>query len=174
VTGPGDGWPPSWDDDGAEPGGDPPWSWTPGPEEHLPEPDLEPAGLPAEPDPADPAEPPDAAGPAEPLGLPTEPPADWSDPAGWTDQPHEAGGPDPFPPALAVDVSPTDGGPWADPDLLGAGTPLAPPDPPGDSPAALRADLAAADGDPGADWAALRGSDDPAVRTLAAFWRPTD
>ncbi len=176
MTGPGDGWPPSWED-GADAA---PWDWAPGGEEHA-----EPAGLPDEPDLSAPAEAdhlpdPDRAvgGPDEPRGLPAEPPADWTtdgEPARWSDQPeapYAAGGDDPFPPALDVGVTPADGGPWADPELLGADTPLPPPDPAGDPPAALRADLAAADGEPGADWAALRGSDDPAVRTLAAFWQP--
>lgn len=174
MSGPGDGWPPSWDD---HHGGDAPFDWAAGADEHQP------AELPEEPtlpdhfpdEPLDPA----VADPADadqPQGLPAEPPADWSDPVGWTDdpQPYAAGGDDPFPPALEVGVSPADGGPWADPDLLGADTTLPPPEPAGDAPAALRADLAAADGEPGADWAALRGSDDPAVRTLAAFWQPAD
>jgi hypothetical protein len=71
-------------------------------------------------------------------------------------------------------MTPADGGPWVDPDLLGDGGPdlLDLDQPTHDTPAALRDDLAAADGDPGADWSALRASDDPAIRTLAAFWQP--
>ncbi len=171
MTGPGDGWPWDGDADGDGPGGDGPWSWEAGPDEHLPGP----ADLPGEAEPPLPELPAGAAGdadPDEPRALPVEAPADWSEPAGWADQPAAAGGPDPFPPALEVDLTPPDGGPWADPDLLGGDDTALPPPSPGDSPAALRADLAAADWDPGADWAALAGSDDPAVRALAALWRP--
>lgn len=132
----------------------------------------------------------------EPRGLPDEPAADWTadpdgdpsddglggpadaadptgagdldgtDPAGWATEGES------FPPAIEVDVAPADGGPWVDPGLLGAddpdafGVPL-----PGDPAPALLADLAAADGDPEAGWAAVGGSEDPAVRALAAHWR---
>lgn len=172
MSGPGDGWSPDWDDPH---GGDAPFDWAAGAEEHHP-----PAELPEEhplPD-SLPDDPVDHAPVVadQPQGLPAEPPADWSEPAGWTDdpQPYAAGGDDPFPPALEVGVSPADGGPWADPDLLGADSTLPPPDEAADPPAALRSDLAAADGEPGADWAALRGSDDPAIRTLATLWQPRD
>jgi hypothetical protein len=84
---------------------------------------------------------------------------------------------DPFPAPLGLDVSPSDGQPWVDPDLLGADSPdpdggeLEPPGPPPDPPAALLADLHAADGGDGpAAASALAASDDPAVRALAAFW----
>jgi hypothetical protein len=77
-----------------------------------------------------------------------------------------------------MDVSPADGGPWTDPELIG-GDPAdlsadlsadfsAGPDV--DPPAALLPDLAAADGDPSAGWATLHDSDDPAVRALARHW----
>jgi hypothetical protein len=180
VTGPGDGWEP-WDGDGAEPAAEEPWAWPgsgPGLDAELPVELSEP------PDPADPADPVDLPDPPEPRNLPAEAAADWSaagdpagGPAGWTD-PAGAGlgesDSDPFPPALAVDVAPADGGPWVDPDLLGDGDPdlLDAGAPPHDPPAALRDDLAAADGDPGADWSALRASDDPAIRALAALWQP--
>lgn len=97
----------------------------------------------------------------------TAAPSDWldgTDPAGWADTAAE---PDPFPPALRLDLQPAGGGPWADPGLLGDRAPDAPA---ADPPEALRADLAAADGDPDADWAALHDSEDPAVRALAARW----
>ena len=88
---------------------------------------------------------------------------DPTDPAGW-------GVPadDPFPPSLSLDVEPADGGPWADPGLLG-GDPAeqARTDPP----LALLSDLTAADGGDSTDWAAVETSDDPAVRSLAAYWR---
>lgn len=126
-------------------------------------------------------------------GLPDEQPADWSgdadpsaeepqhadwsgivdpdgsddpdptDPAGWG-----APAEDPFPPALSLDVDPADGGPWADPDLLGADPGE---DPRTDPPLALLSDLAAADGGDPSDWAGVESSDDPAIRSLAAYWR---
>jgi hypothetical protein len=98
---------------------------------------------------------------------------DWTDPAGWSDAGAES---DSFPPALELDVLPADGGPWVDPDLLGGpGDWTADPSgpdlvPPTDPPAALLSDLAAADGDPDAGWDEVHGSDDPAVRALAARW----
>jgi hypothetical protein len=93
-------------------------------------------------------------------------PAAWldgTDPAGWADT---TGDTDPFPPPVQLDVVPADGR-WTDPDLLGR---AAGGDPATDPAEALRADLAAAVGDPEADWAALRDSDDPAVRALAMRW----
>jgi hypothetical protein len=122
------------------------------------------------------------SGPEDP--HPGEPPGlgdpDWTDPAGWS----EAGaGSDPFPPTLELGVSPADGGPWpadggpwVEPDLLGGpGDRTAGPSGPDlvlptDPPAALLSDLAAADGDPEAGWDEVHGSDDPAVRALAARW----
>ena len=68
-----------------------------------------------------------------------------------------------------MDVTPADGGPWTDPELIG-GTDDGSADPVTDPPAALLPDLAAADGDPGATWDSLRDSDDPAVRALATHW----
>lgn len=87
----------------------------------------------------------------------------------------------PFPPSLALDVTPADGQPWVDPGLLGADIAAPdltadPPDglalaPPVDPPADLLADLDAADGGDGAAGpAALAASADPAIRTLAAYW----
>lgn len=123
-----------------------------------------------------------AAGPID-GDLPAAGHADWSDltadpdggddpdpgdPAGWG-----APAEDPFPPALAVDVTPTDGGPWADPDLLGAEPEDAAPART-DPPLALLADLSAADGadDGGSgDWTGVEHSDDPAIRSLATYWR---
>lgn len=157
----------------------------------YPEPYDEPRGLPDEradwPDPAGAAASvgaadPDAAGPdaADPDAADPDAGAD-AETAGWSGDGTDAAGWDTgdraevFPPALEVDVVPVDGGPWVDPDLLGAD----PPDPDGwtadlipptDPPPALLADLAAADGDPAAGWQALLGSDDPAVRALAAHW----
>jgi hypothetical protein len=66
--------------------------------------------------------------------------------------------------------SPADGQDWVDPGLLGGGTgpfaEFAPPD-------ELLSSLHAADGsDAAPDWDALCASDDPAVRSLAQFWRP--
>lgn len=143
----------------------------------------EPAGLPTE-APADWTTVPDAGDLATDAG-------DWADPetpAGWASDgegPDPAGtdpatwaaagpGPDPFPPALDLDVTPADGGPWTDPELIGgtgadpdADTAYAPAEP-----AALLSDLSAADGDPDATWQDLADSDDPAVRALAAHWRP--
>lgn len=195
MTGPGEGWEP----------GEPPSGWDLAPTDAGNPPDW-PAELPDPDDPAEPAADGSSAVagapelPADrPSDLPAEPPVDWSasppdaaaegvpadgagddragdgtDPAAWGSS--EAA--DPFPPALEVDVAPTDGGPWVDPDLLGAagadgadwsGTD---PTPPTDPPSALLADLAAADGaDPAADWPALAASDDPAVSALARFWR---
>jgi hypothetical protein len=98
---------------------------------------------------------------------------DWTDPARWSEAGVES---DPFPPALEIDVSPADGGPWVDPRLLGGAderaADLSVPDPvpPTDPPAALLSDLAAADGEPDAGWDEVHGSDDPAVRALAARW----
>ena len=90
---------------------------------------------------------------------------DPTDPAGWG-----APADDPFPPALSLDVDPADGGPWADPDLLGSEP--EDPEPRTDPPLALLADLTAADGgDEGAGWSGVETSDDPAIRSLAAFWR---
>lgn len=85
------------------------------------------------------------------------------------------------PPMLEVSISPADGQDWVDPGLLGGAAGDA-----GDvgdlgpEPAALYAapddllsSLHAAEGsDTGADWDSLAGSDDPAVRALAEFWRP--
>lgn len=184
-----------------DPGGEPDWDAAgTDPTAHLGEPSGldDPYGSPAEPGP----DPHTAAGTApEPAGLPDEQPADWSvhaddpgawdqpnggfhsfdldpgdladdtDPAGWTAD----AGADPFPPALDVDVLPGDGGPWVDPDLLGAPdhwTGAGPEPAPVDPPAALLPDLAAADGDPDAGWDALRDSDDPAVRALTLHWNP--
>lgn len=116
--------------------------------------DAHPAGLPvAGPDPGDPA----AFG-------------DLADPAAWTDG--TGTGADPFPPALDMDVTPADGGPWTDPELIGGGTEDRSADPVTDPPAALLPDLAAADGDPDASWESLHDSDDPAVRALATHWHP--
>ena len=168
------------------PGEDPTWEAF-GSDAHLPDhstPD-DPYGSPDHPEPI-----PHDAAPDEPAGLPEEPPADWSgsgdeaahawepfldpgdhvdgtDPAGWSD----AGGADPFPPTLDVDVQPGYGGPWVDPQLLGGADQWAP-GPDQDAPAALLPDLAAADGDPDAGWDALRDSDDPAVRALTHHWNP--
>lgn len=130
--------------------------------------------------------------PAEHGELPAEQPADWSadplpepehadwsgivdgdpgddpdptDPAGWG-APEE----DPFPPALALEVEPADGGPWADPDLLG-GEPGDFGEPVTDPPLALLSDLSYADGGDAPDWASVESSDDPAIRSLAAYWR---
>lgn len=188
--------PASYDGGAAE--ADPPQPYGPGDADPAAGPADEPRGLPDEPaadwtvdpDGLDPsgadglAGPADAADPAADLGGPAGGsdddlggPADGTDlagagdldgtdPAGWV----TAG--ESFPPAIEVDVAPADGGPWVDPELLGAddpapfGVPL-----PGDPEPALLADLAAADGDPEAGWAAVRGSDDPAVRALAAHWR---
>lgn len=133
----------------------------------------EPAHLPAEADPDLPAADlwsADLSGPdagadpsADPSADGTGPP-DGTDPASWTDGTE----PDPFPPALDLDVTPADGGPWTDPDLIGgtddwSAAPL-------DPPSALLPDLAAADGDPTAGWQSLHDSDDPAVRALATHW----
>lgn len=110
----------------------------------------------------------DAAGGTDHGAVPPGDPADLpdsTDPAAWTD----GADADPFPPALDLDVTPADGGPWTDPELIG-GTADWSADPT-DPPAALRSDLAAADGDPDAGWAALQDSDDPAVRALATHWQ---
>jgi hypothetical protein len=175
---------------------DPTPDWAgPGPDHHLPDPagfaDHSPPDDPLPPD-APPGDPHDL--PTEPAALPAEgaafpsdgPPEPWADPAvehepwsaagldltdagtdpaGWAD----GGDPDPFPPSLELDVTPADGGPWTDPDLLGAG----PADwaaAPADPPSALLPDLATADADPDATWADLQDSDDPAVRALAQHW----
>lgn len=153
----------------------------PAPEEPGPvDPGLpdEPAGLPvevsvdwsADPDPAG-----EVSAPAgdwatdDPAGWTDDPPDDGTDPAGWA----TGGEPEAFPPALDLDLTPADGGPWTDPDLLGGpDAPEAPTawSPPTDGPIALRPDLALAHGDPDASWSALRSSDDPAVRALALRW----
>lgn len=88
---------------------------------------------------------------------------DPTDPAGWS-----APAEDPFPPSLSVDVTPADGGPWADPDLLGSEDTEIPRT---DPPLALLSDLSAADRSGGDDWGTVESSDDPAIRTLAAYWR---
>jgi hypothetical protein len=94
-------------------------------------------------------------------------PAGWrdgTDPTGWAEAGNDL---DPFPPALDVEARPA-GGAWTDPRLIGA-RPVQEAEP-ADPVEAYRADLAAADGDPEAGWAALHGSDDPAIRALAARW----
>lgn len=106
-------------------------------------------------DPADHGDLGDAGDPADP----------GTDPATWAD----GTGADPFPPALDMDVTPADGGPWTDPELIG-GTDDWSAVPVTDPPAALLPDLAAADGDPDAGWESLHDSDDPAVRALATHW----
>jgi hypothetical protein len=87
---------------------------------------------------------------------------------------------DTYPPHLdltEVTVSPTDGQEWVDPGLLGdehtdvalgdgATAPVA-------SPEELLDSLHSADGSEGEpSWDAALNSDDPAVRSLAAFWHP--
>lgn len=166
---------PGWDfaADQPEPFGEPDHGLDPSSDPYDVQPGLpdEPAGLPAEHPVELPVESPwptDGAGgtdhgavpPGEPADLP-----DSTDPAAWTDGADD----DPFPPALDLDVTPADGGPWTDPELIG-GTADWSADPT-DPPAALRSDLAAADGDPDAGWAALQDSDDPAVRALATNWQ---
>jgi hypothetical protein len=105
-------------------------------------------------------------------------PAEWAGaelPESVVDDP-EPGAPGaelPFPPALELDVTPVDGQPWVDPELLGGDHPLEPAGPePVDPPAALLADLHAADGggDEPASAEALAASDDPAIRALTAYW----
>lgn len=134
----------------------------PGPDSGLPGP----GGLPDFGDPADPGGLADSGDPADhgDLGDAGDP----ADPAAWADG--TGIGADPFPPALDMDVTPADGGPWTDPELIGGGTDDWSADPVTDPPAALLPDLAAADGDPDASWESLHDSDDPAVRALAAHW----
>lgn len=131
-------------------------------------------------------EPASVEGPAasvEPAGAPTDvggwhdadtgteshPDGDGTDPGG-----ADTGGTDPlpFPPHLALEVTPADGLAWADPDLLGAGDGGDGADPPVDPPHALLADLHLADGGGGdpPSWAGVGGSDDPAIRALAYQW----
>lgn len=152
--------------------------------------------VPADPEPGGPGH---VELPDEPAGLPPEVSVDWSadpdpatgvtdaatdwapddgtDSAGWaaddgTDPSSwaAAGEPEAFPPTLDMDVTPADGGPWTDPDLLGGSEESSAWTPPTDGPVALRPDLALADGDPDATWSSLRSSDDPAVRALALRW----
>lgn len=83
-----------------------------------------------------------------------------------------------FPPTLDPSGLPTpvDGWPWADPDLLGAGSSsdaVDPADLAGNVGSVDPADLAGYAGVDGAAadlWATLLGSDDPATSTLARFW----
>lgn len=73
-------------------------------------------------------------------------------------------------PRLEVSVTPADGLDWVDPDLLGR---AAMPDVsvPVASAEELLADLQAA-GDGDDTWESAAASDDPAIRALAAHWRP--
>jgi hypothetical protein len=113
-------------------------------------------------------DPADDDGSREVIGADPDQPVDEP---GWTDL---------FPPVLELpDVpEPTDGWPWTDAGFLGAdlgagdrlaGVPTLPD---------LRVDVAdllayaAEDGTGGEPWAALAGSDDPAVAALARFWGP--
>jgi hypothetical protein len=167
--------PASWSDDGS-------WSHSPAepsePGDHLEaEPPAGAVGVPEEHGDLPAEQPADWSGPSEPVGEPAPGHADWSgivdpdgsddpdptDPAGWG-VPAE----DPFPPSLSLDVEPSDGGPWADPDLLGADPGE---EPRTDPPLALLFDLTAADGGDSSDWASVESSDDPAIRSLAAYWR---
>ncbi|HEX3816583.1 MAG TPA: hypothetical protein VHX59_27385 [Mycobacteriales bacterium] len=92
----------------------------------------------------------------------------------------ESAAEDVYPPHLDVTISPTDGQEWVDPGLLGdghldlqenldhgSGPSMASPD-------ELLGSLHSADGSEGEpSWEAAHNSDDPAVRSLAAFWDPT-
>jgi hypothetical protein len=83
---------------------------------------------------------------------------------------------DVYPPHLEVAISPTDGQEWVDPGLLGddhgdleqeQGPSMASSD-------ELLGSLHAVDGSDGEpSWDAAHNSDDPAVRSLAAFWDPS-
>lgn len=87
----------------------------------------------------------------------------------------EPGIDDAYPPHLDVAIEPADGRAWVDPELLGAdldheplgGGTYAPP-------AELLDSLRGPDPDAAAtpSWEALAGSEDPAIRALAARWAP--
>ena len=152
-------WSPSWSDEpspeaGHEPAGELPAEPSYGHDEL-------PAELPADWSPVDEPEHADWSGIVDAEGGGDDP--DPTDPAGWG-----APADDPFPPALSLDVEPADGGPWADPDLLGADPGE---EPRTDPPLALLTDLSYADGGDSPDWASVESSDDPAIRALATYWR---
>ncbi len=91
---------------------------------------------------------------------------------------HLVAGDDTYPPHLdltEVTVSPADGQEWVDPGLLGGEHTDVDLDQsaPAASPEELLDSLHSADGSEGEpSWDAALNSDDPAVRSLAAFWHP--
>lgn len=79
----------------------------------------------------------------------------------------------PYPPHLDVAITPTDGQEWVDPGLLGDDHLEAEPVSHLASPEELLGslhDAAGSDGEP--SWEAAHNSEDPAIRSLAAFWHP--
>jgi hypothetical protein len=85
----------------------------------------------------------------------------------------EPAGDEPYPPHLDVAITPTDGQEWVDPSLLGDDHLEAEPVSHLASPEELLGslhDAAGSDGEP--SWDAAHNSEDPAIRSLAAFWHP--
>jgi hypothetical protein len=85
----------------------------------------------------------------------------------------EPAGDEAYPPHLDVAITPTDGQEWVDPNLLGDDHLEAEPVSHLASSEELLGSLhesSGSDGEP--SWEAAHNSDDPAVRSLAAFWHP--
>lgn len=85
----------------------------------------------------------------------------------------EPAGDEPYPPHLDVAITPADGQEWVDPSLLGDDHLEAEPVSHLASPEELLGSLHEASGSDGEpSWEAAHNSDDPAIRSLAAFWHP--
>lgn len=85
----------------------------------------------------------------------------------------EPAGDETYPPHIDVAITPTDGQEWVDPNLLGDDHLEAEPVSHLASPEELLGSLHEASGSDGEpSWEAAHNSEDPAIRSLAAFWHP--